>query len=374
MKSMYKNNYLKNLLNIVLSAIILIAFCFIVSIAVIYSHRVSNTKKNDYSFLNGLSNKVVLVIGDGMGKEHVKLNRSLEKYILESKINGDVETNSLSIFGPTDSAASATAMATGVKVLNRRLSKNDRRDIKNISEYTKEIGKGVGIVTTDMLTGATPAAFSSHSLDRSYDEEIIRGQAKSNIDIFLGKGKDLYLSHKNDFEENGYSIFTEKGEIDLNSNKIVGAFSQVDNTYRSDENYDILELTKIAIEFLEKKYGDKGYFLMIEEAHIDKNSHSNNIEGAADAVNGLYNVISYLDEYMKTCNDFSFVLTSDHETGDLIIDGTEYTNEMYHSKGHTKKNVYYLVKTNANIDNTKMPSTIDNTDIFKICKGLLTNE
>ena len=77
---------------------------------------------------------------------------------------------------------------------------------------------------------------------------------------------------------------------------------------------------------------------------------------------------------MKTCNDFSFVLTSDHETGDLIIDGTEYTNEMYHSKGHTKKNVYYLVKTNANIDNTKMPSTIDNTDIFKICKGLLTNE
>ena len=47
---------------------------------------------------------------------------------------------------------------------------------------------------------------------------------------------------------------------------------------------------------------------------------------------------------------------------------------MYHSKGHTKKNVYYLVKTNANIDNTKMPSTIDNTDIFKICKGLLTNE
>lgn len=371
---MRKNNYLKNLLNIVLSAIILIAFCFIVSITVIYSHRVSNTKKNDYSFLNGLSNKVVLVIGDGMGKEHVKLNRSLEKYILESKINGDVETNSLSIFGPTDSAASATAMATGVKVLNRRVSKNDRNDIKNISEYAKEIGKGVGIVTTDMLTGATPAAFSSHSLDRSYDEEIIRGQAKSNIDIFLGKGKDLYLSYKNDFEKNGYSIFTEKGEIDLNSDKIVGAFSQVDNTYRSDENYDILELTKIAIEFLEKKYGDKGYFLMIEEAHIDKNSHSNNIEGAADAVNGLYNVISYLDEYMKTCNDFSFVLTSDHETGDLIIDGTEYTNEMYHSKGHTKKNVYYLVKTNANIDNIKMPSTIDNTDIFKICKGLLTDE
>ena len=196
---MCKQNNLNKLIKVLLSAIVIIAFCFIIVVISTYFNRVNNTKMNDYSFLNGLSNKVVLVIGDGMGKEHVKLNDDLEKYILSSKIHGDVETNSLSVFGPTDSAASATAMATGVKVLNRRLSKNDYSDIKNISEYAKECGKGVGIVTTDMLTGATPAAFSSHSLDRSFDDEIISCQAVSNIDIFLGKGKDLYLSYKNEF-------------------------------------------------------------------------------------------------------------------------------------------------------------------------------
>ena len=47
---------------------------FITIIGGILISRTIITNKNDYSFLEGKSNKVVLFIGDGMGENHIKVS------------------------------------------------------------------------------------------------------------------------------------------------------------------------------------------------------------------------------------------------------------------------------------------------------------
>lgn len=62
---------------------------------------------------------------------------------------GYMTTFSNAIFSPTDSAAAATAMATGQKVNNGEISKHKNENLLTISEYAKSLNKGIGIVTTD---------------------------------------------------------------------------------------------------------------------------------------------------------------------------------------------------------------------------------
>lgn len=368
----------------ILKTILIIVFSFIILIVCLFSIRIINRKtiqfKNEdviYESVKNLSNKLVLLIGDGMGKQHVKLNKDLENLITNSQVFGDVKTDSLTLLGPTDSAASATALATGVKVNNKEVSQHNNKNIKTISEYMKDENRGVAIITTDNLSGATPSCFSSHAPTRGDEEIIINGQIKSNIDLYLGKSTDMYVKKRNEFENAGYSFVSEYDDLNLSSNKIIGCFDTVNNTNGNEETPDILMLIRFAIEYMELKYKDTGYFIMLEEAHVDKNSHNNNISGVIDAVNGLTNVTKYLNECLTTLNSFSYVLTSDHETGNLSLkninsDSSNITNYVFGSKGHTSKNVYYMLKTNNNKE-IYLPKTIDNTDIYKICKGILLN-
>ncbi|MEE1198893.1 MAG: alkaline phosphatase [Acutalibacteraceae bacterium] len=102
---------------------------------------------------------------------------------------GYAVTDSLSA-GATDSAASATALATGSKTHNGYLGMlGANATLKNASEVAREQGKRVGIVTTDPLSGATPAGFSVHTdadvrvFGLGYGTEIFKGKTVDNTDI-----------------------------------------------------------------------------------------------------------------------------------------------------------------------------------------------
>ncbi len=63
---------------------------------------------------------------------------------------------------PTDSAASATAMATGHKTYNSAINWTDNGEPmtgENIAEIAKEHGKAAGVITTVFWCDATPAGF-----------------------------------------------------------------------------------------------------------------------------------------------------------------------------------------------------------------------
>ena len=77
---------------------------------------------NELTGLSGAYKNVILLIGDGMGKNHMKAGEAVYGKDFEMRtravLAGEAMTFSRALTGPTDSAASATALSTGVKVDN----------------------------------------------------------------------------------------------------------------------------------------------------------------------------------------------------------------------------------------------------------------
>lgn len=92
----------------------------------------------------------------------------------------------------TDSAAAATAMATGQKVFNTVLSvqiPGDASRIETILEYAKKRGRRTGLVTTVTITHATPAGFGAHAADRTNTTLIAQEYLHSSRpNVLLGGG------------------------------------------------------------------------------------------------------------------------------------------------------------------------------------------
>jgi alkaline phosphatase len=67
----------------------------------------------------------------------------------------------------TDSAAAATAWATGQKTFNGAISVDvEGKPVTPLGTEAKRAGKATGLVTTAQVTDATPAAFFSSVEDR----------------------------------------------------------------------------------------------------------------------------------------------------------------------------------------------------------------
>ena len=143
---------------------------------------------------------VVLIIGDGMGFSHVEAARSElaklnEKLLIERfPATGWQTTHSLeSVY--TDSASSASSLATGFKVPYRAVSQAaDGTALRTVMEAARDRGMAVGIVTDSYLLDATPAAFLTHTETRRDFESIARQMASSKAQILAGENLDSWRS------------------------------------------------------------------------------------------------------------------------------------------------------------------------------------
>ena len=124
---------------------------------------------------NAKVRNVILLIGDGMG--HGAVNAAMYANggaltMTNLRTFGLVRTQSADNF-TTDSAASGTAYATGQKTNNGFVGMNTEREpITNIPEYLTPLGYACGVLSTDDLNGATPAAFFAHQAARGEKEAI----------------------------------------------------------------------------------------------------------------------------------------------------------------------------------------------------------
>jgi alkaline phosphatase len=106
----------------------------------------------------------------------------------------DYSTGSLT----TDSAAAATALASGVKTLNGAIAVDpDGTPVETVTERAESLGKATGIVTTVPWSHATPAVFASHAQSRDDYAAIARQMIQdSTVDVIMGAGNP-------DFDNNG---------------------------------------------------------------------------------------------------------------------------------------------------------------------------
>jgi alkaline phosphatase len=270
---------------------------------------------------------VILFIGDGMGFEHVRgagyyVNGVEGSLFMESLgVTGRGKTASLSAL--TDSAASATAMATGVKTLNARIGQDaDENNLENILEFAETYGWSVGVVTNDKVVGATPASFLAHVESRGDSEGIAAQIIKDPPDVLFGGGFSYLLD--SDFSSDVQYITTKSDLLKLepDGRAVIGLFGSAGLPYVYDDDGttpSLAEMTVAALDYI--GHDPEGTLLIVEGARIDHASHT----GDQDRV--FLEVVS-LDQAVEAAavwtveRDATIIVTADHECGGLHIDPT----------------------------------------------------
>ena len=316
---------------------------------------------------------VIIFIGDGMGFNHIENAKTyfgINKFCFEDFEKHDVTTHSKNN-SVTDSAAAATALATGTKVNNGNVSRLDGQDLKHIMAIAKQNNKKTGVVTSDKLYGATPACFSSHANNRNDTTDIIHGQLTSGIDVFIGEQSSTYSNYKNDFENMGYTFASTVDELLASdpSQKVIGNIKGMRSQYNENLSNQV-DYAQLVESVLNRLDNENGFCLMVENSFIDKCSHNNDAYGAVCEARTFADMIQKAINFCKNRNDTMIIVTADHETGGFGKASTkeEVTNSLYTTGSHTAANVPLYLFNYAISD-----KTIDNTQIFDICKKVICN-
>lgn len=298
---------------------------------------------------SGIKNVIVL-IGDGMGENHLnwtKAEKGISLAMETLPYRGQSKTDSLS--GTTDSAAGGTALSSGLRTNNSNVGTFSAKigdysfiisSYMNTCEVAKSLGKKAGVLTSDVNRGATPASFTVHTTNRNNTEDITNQQLKSNFDLIWAVNNGL-LTEEN-VTENGWKYVDGIDDIDTlgTDDRSIGAFKgPLCYDDGSDSYIPLSDLTAKAIELLDN---EKGFFLMVEGAHIDKGSHSNDKDIMMNSLVEFDKAVANALEFAEKDGHTLIVITADHETGGITFN--EETQEYEFTKdGHSDANVPLLV-------------------------------
>ncbi len=233
----------------------------------------------------------------------------------------------------TDSAAAATALSTGYKTDNGVIGElPDGTKLYTILEAARDRGMKIGLVVTSTITHATPAGFAAHVKSRSSEDLIAVQLLNNRVNVLFGGGKKYFipqsepLSGRKDelnllkkAKEMGYKFIETKEELkSVKGNYVLGLF---ENSYLDTTSLEpsLAEMTEKAIELLSDD--PDGFFLMVEGSQIDWGGHRNS------PVYMIRQLILF-DEAVKAGMDYALknkktlvLITADHETGGLTING-----------------------------------------------------
>ncbi|WP_027927805.1 alkaline phosphatase [Amycolatopsis benzoatilytica] len=302
---------------------------------------------------------IVYLQGDGMGaaqREFIRLatvGRAGDLAMNRLPVTGLVHTdpadrNEL----VTDSAAAATALATGHKTVNGAVGQDPQgRRLLTVLEQAKRAGKSTGLVTTAQITGASPAAFASHVPSRDLQSDIAKQYlTESRPEVLLGGGEDWWLpkgepgawpdkpgeesrgTHGNLIEQaqrSGYTYVRNASELAAtHAPRLLGLFANEDMVDYGPDGKGAYQ-PKVPLPVMAKKALDtlsanpRGFFLFLEEEGIDGMSHENNAHGVLDAGRALDATVAEVLRFTRSHPDTLVVIGGDHETGGLAIENAD---------------------------------------------------
>ena len=381
---------MKRLLAILLSIILIFTFtsCGITEPEGWYTEgEITITKKQVQKIVNTdfkTPKNVILIIGDGMGINDITLAEDNVNgvydfgLVLNQIENHGLATTHSADSQVTDSAASATALSTGVKTNNTRIAKDaNGNDLKTMAETAREAGKKVGIITDEDLSGATPTAFTVHNISRDNRKELANAMVEFKPDVLMCKdyiGTSALLEKEaRKIFDNEYLVaknfkrFKEVLDSDKNCEKSFFGFLE---GYSPVASYNLAQCAEVALKRLNN---ENGFFLLIESSGTDKFGHNNNINGKLNSVVTLDRTVAAVLKFMYNNPDTVLVITSDHETGGVKLPtGSESLTDLITVDGHTATPVgVFAVGKGTEYFKDK---TVDNTDIAKFLIKALSGE
>jgi alkaline phosphatase len=333
---------------------------------ILYGNEVLS--KLEIKEFEGRPKNIILLIGDGTGLNQITLSRmaisgvNSRLYIDQLPYSGISLTHSADNI-ITDSAAAATAWATGTKTKNKFISVTpNEKVLTSLTEAIFKKGYLSGIVATSSITHATPAAFYAHVNNRYKEKKIASQLQNSNINIAFGGGLNFFdLSATNDQIKYIYDL-DELKNINTSSKRIIGLFDN-DGIRRSPDRPSQQLMTKKALDILAKRTVEcSGFFLMTEGSQIDWASHDNDASRMITEFRDFDLSIKSAVEFINTRDDTLLIVTADHETGGLQI--LKEDNDLVHIQWGTGSHTGIPVGVFSYGPGAELfTGTMDNTEI-----------
>ncbi|ERF72441.1 hypothetical protein EPUS_06070 [Endocarpon pusillum Z07020] len=324
---------------------------------------------------------LVLFIGDGMTTNMITAARLIAHKMVNGRYQSTMAMDKFPVIGHqmthsldsfiTDSANSATALYSGHKSTVNALgvyadssrSPADDPKVESIAEIFRRVyNGGVGIVSTAFIADATPAALTAHTRDRSRYGEVVDSFLNgitnytwtnwTGPDVLFGGGAEQFFPNRRSFQgRDYYAEFANRGynvvlnntalQVTDTSKKTLGIFSVSNMAKWLDRNVytrnlfgqrnspdgrngsaadqpGLKEMTLKAIEILNERHGDDGFFLMSEAASIDKMMHSLDYDRALGELLELDDTVKATMEYLEELGqleDTQIIVTADHGHG-----------------------------------------------------------
>ena len=282
----------------------------------------------------------------------------------------------------TDSAAAATAIATGTSTYNGAISvDNCGKPLSPITKHAKAQGLSTGIVTTVPMSHGTPAPFGSHNISRGNTSEIGNDMLINGyLDLIMGAGHPL-------FDENGVSVskpnygyiaedawnqlqngtlFPQGGDkawtffdskedfsalangtasSDILDGPLIGLFQNIETLQQkrtcTSGNFDVAfscpQLTNVpdlatmskgALNYLSQN--ENGFFVMIEGGAIDWAAHNNETSRIIEEQIDFNNAVAAVYEWVETNSSWDetlLIVTTDH--GNAFVLGNASDQSIY---------------------------------------------
>jgi alkaline phosphatase len=367
-------------------------FCFLFFFITLFEYTVIMKKIILFTVTSTLllanpKTSVIFMIGDGMGPAYTTTYRYYHEKnttVFDSMLVGMNSTYSQNS-AITDSAAAATALASGVKTKNGFLGRTDTNStkIQTVLEFAKENGYLTAMAVTSTLTHATPAAFlSTRGLHRDKESDIAKDFFIKNkkgtlkFDFLIGGGEKYFYEGYKDFnttaKKYGVSLYRNGYNIEKITHYPFIAFTAYDYpAFAIDENddnrYRVAKMTKKSLELLE----NKPFFLMIEGSQIDWCGHINDIGCTMAELEDFARSVEIAKFYVDKHPDTLLVVTADHSTGGLAIgkkikkDDKSVSEEIQSKSYIWYPNVIKQIKASSIFIAKKLRSSKDINTTFK---------
>lgn len=324
---------------------------------------------------------LIFMVGDGMGLAHVSMLMVENGYAPTSfdraQSVGLVCTRSANN-RVTDSAAAATALATGHKTGNGTIGQSlDGERYESLMMRAEKAGLRSGIVVSCYLQHATPAAFYAHVARRGDVDTITRDLLASGVDVLFGGGRKWLAEECSDggtyfdaFRRRGYTVVNRFEQTDtLHSGRVLGAFAEKHLEAAPRRGDYLPRATRKALELLTADDSlHRGWMLLVEGSLIDMAAHDNDAERLLAEMRDFNAAVGEAMDYADAHPGTLVVVVADHETGGLSIpandeDFTQAENGLQYnfgSKSHTGTLVpVYFYGTGAG----RLGGVMDNTQL-----------
>lgn len=318
---------------------------------------------------------VILLIGDGMGLAQIYagLTANRGQLNLSRMLNIGFSKTSAADTYITDSAAGATAMATGQKTNNRAIGVDTlNRPLRAIPALLKPWGMKSGLISMGSVTDATPAAFYAHQPDRAFEREIAADFPANTTDILIGGGlRHFEEQHLLDsLRRRGYGIGTRYSQLASLTAPFVLLDDKAVVSVEAGRSQVLTNSLQKALTELSPNRA--GFFIMAEGAQIDYGGHANKLGYVVREMLDFDEAIGAAMRFADADGQTLVIVTADHETGGLtLLDGnlkTGYVDGQFSTNDHTGVMVPVFAYGPHSLD---FRGVYENTDIFARIMAIL---